>query len=587
MKKYFILFSIIVFTGIIGISLYSLDKEISGKNINDFLIVETKFKGKSRIVTDEFIPVKLYKDNKEIEGVTLFFNTVFRIDEGTYELSADYDDQHVSKVIYKSSDKKYLIPLEFEANQQLKNLEIFDRITIFVVLLINILFFLILVKKNCKVSLLLILTFLSLLAVNLLSFVNLFTPNQLFILQLILQINLTILFAVCFLKLINLERKIFVKIITIIFVFLFIMGINMLIYIKSEALSYFIKYHPKIFYINAIAMYILAFILDYIVLIAPIILVLIELKKSDNQDFKKIKIFQMLILFLFLFIEIFTEFFETPLYTLGDVLNNIQVSSFFWILFFSLNIEYIVKSYKKFQKYLFYSLKYLVLIELLYIFIIKTHKYEFILPIAAVCILGDVIFLTTEKIFKKISPKYDDLFLKLKGTDNIDDFEKIIEKELPKRITAEKIKFKIFLSANEHDEYIKNKNDDIITNSEGFQDNYKEYNLGIKLKINTNTCIALLLVKYKDKMYFNEDNIFLMGILEKLFYTINYIRTLTLKKNLVSDTKVEYSNEIKKEALQFISEFATLTYNHTEDEKIKTYSKAIIEKAKIFGDSND
>ena len=191
------------------------------------------------------------------------------------------------------------------------------------------------------------------------------------------------------------------------------------------------------------------------------------------------------------------------------------------------------------------------------------------------------------KLMNRLNPKYDQILAKLKGIDDIHTFENILEKEINKKINLKMVKFTIFLSDTEETEYTRNKSRKIIINKEDLQDKYNNFDFGIRISVGSDTCIALLLIELNEKKYHNEEKLFLKGLSEELVYSVNYVRTLHLRKNIEFIPDSKYLSEEKIENIQFIKDFAALIYNLSDDEKIKTYSKTIVEKAEKLGDRND
>ena len=187
----------------------------------------------------------------------------------------------------------------------------------------------------------------------------------------------------------------------------------------------------------------------------------------------------------------------------------------------------------------------------------------------------------------RLNPRYDQILTKLKGIDDIYTFENILEKEINKKINLKTAKFVIFLSDIEESRYIRNKSRKIIINKEDLQHEYNNFDFGIRISVGSDTCIALLLIELNEKKYHNEEKLFLKGLAEELVYSVNYVRTLHLRKNIEYIPHSKYLNEEKKENIQFIKDFAALIYNLSNDEKIKAYSRTIMEKSDELGDEHD
>ena len=95
------------------------------------------------------------------------------------------------------------------------------------------------------------------------------------------------------------------------------------------------------------------------------------------------------------------------------------------------------------------------------------------------------------------------------------------------------------------------------------------------------------MVELKNKSLLTENIFILSDLLEKLFYTINYVRILNMKKEIKEKIINNDIYELNEEKLIFIKKFATLISNYTDDKKIKTYAEAILESTGESGDKND
>ncbi|MCP1223009.1 hypothetical protein [Sebaldella sp. S0638] len=554
---------------------------------NDFIIVNTRFRNRPRIFTDNIVQTSLYKNNQEIEGFTLLSNTIFQVEKGDYILKSEFENQHFEQNVHKSDNIPENVTFNFEMNGKIRFFELFSRTATFILLLMNVLIYMKSDKIVKRKSPLIIITFLLLLFNNFLSFTNIFPQKLLFVSAGITTIALTISFILCFFYLVSSKERKYWKYIFIFAIMTYFSLINILFLVSPNILMYLVKFHINTL-ITSINIYVvLAYFVDYMILFVPLFCLLRGLQKNKDKDLKNMKILQILFLLLFLILNIATEFSNSDIFFNGDILENMQYSIIFWILFFNLNIDDTAKYYISMQRWVTLVLKYIVIINIIYIIGIESSQYRFTFWVIIFCIIGDIIYLLVIRLMNRLNPRYDQILAKLKGIDDIHIFENILEKEISKKINPKTIKFIIFLSDTEEKEYIRNKSRKIIISKEDFKNKYANFDFGIKISVGTNTCIALLLIELNERKYHNEEKLFLKGLSEELVYSVNYVRTLHLRKYIESVSDNKYINEEIKENIQFIKDFAALIYNLSDDKKIKAYSKTIIEKAEKLGDKHD
>ncbi len=554
---------------------------------SDFIIVNNSFRNNPRTFTDDFVQTSLYRDNQKMEGISLLSNTIFQVEKGDYILKSEFENQHFEQIIHKSDGVPEKAVFNFEMNGKIKFFELFNRSAIFILLIINIIIYIKSDKIVKRKLPLIIITFLLLIFNNFLSFTNIFPQTLLFVLSGINIIALTISFILCFFYLVSSKEIKYWKYIFIFAIITYFSLSNILFLVSPNILIYLIKFHMNTFVAFVNTYVILAYIVDYMILFVPLFCLFRGLQKNKDKDLKNMKVLQILFLLLFLILNIATEFSNSDIFFNGDILENMQYSVIFWILFFNLNIDDTAKYYISMQKWTTLVLKYIVIINIIYIIGIESSQYKFTFLVIILYIIGDIIYILVMKLMNRLNPKYDQILAKLKGIDDIHTFENILEKEINKKINLKMVKFTIFLSDTEETEYTRNKSRKIIINKEDLQDKYNNFDFGIRISVGSDTCIALLLIELNEKKYHNEEKLFLKGLSEELVYSVNYVRTLHLRKNIEFIPDSKYLSEEKIENIQFIKDFAALIYNLSDDEKIKTYSKTIVEKAEKLGDRND
>lgn len=578
-KKYFLL---LCFFFIILLSLFSFN-EWKRNNISNFIIIETNFKNNHKIFTDDLITTKIYKNNIEIKGFTLFSNTIFRVEEGLYKVESYFGNQYFEETIYKAPYSHKALSFSYEPNEQMDFFYSFNKTLVFIIFIFNIGTYIAATKLVKRNSFLLNLTFIFLIFLNFLDFVSVFTKMQYFILQMISFVSINILFLINSFKFINIKKD---KIIKYIFIFMAISFIFLgsFIFLFFPSVQIYLLYHKILFLIFFYFMSILAFIVDYSIIVIPALYFFSEWRKSKGK-LKVLTIYQILFLLLFLIIEILLEFFDIDIFLSNNILDNIRISVFFWIIYFNLNIDTILKYFKNIEFFTIYVFKYVVIVQIIYLYAVITKQCTIILPAIITCLIGDHIYILIKYLINSSRSEYNSLFKKLNGIDNIEIFENIIEKELSKKESVQKILFKVFIDEHEKYNYIINDDDKIILTKRNLKNEYREFHFGIEAKIN-NKCIALLLIKSNNGKGINEEKVYYKEILEELIDYIIYVRTLYLKRKLSNEHKKSFIDQTTKEEIQLIKEFAILINKHTVDDKIKMYSKIIIDKSEKLGESD-
>lgn len=581
MKKIFFLF---LFFLLIIFSFSFNFNEWKKSNINDFIIVKTNFKNNHRIFTDDLITTKVYKNNIEIEGFTLFSNSIFKAEEGTYRIESSFENQYFEKTIYKTPYSQSTLSFTFKSDKQMDYFDFFNRASVFIIFIFNIMSYVASIKLVKRNSFLLNLTFTFLIFLNFLDFVNVFTKTQYFILQMLSFVSINILFMICSFKFINIKKE---KLLKYIFIFMTVsfLFLSSFIFLFFPSIQiYLLEYHKILFLIFVHAMSVLAYIVDYSIILIPALYFFSEWRKSKGK-LKVLTIYQILFLLLFLILEILLEFFDIDIFSSNNILDNIRVSVFFWIIYFNLNIDSILKYFKNIEFFAVYTFKYVTIVQIIYIYAVITEQYKLLLPVIITCLIGDHIYILIKYIINSSKFEYTSLFRKIKGIDNIEIFENIIEKELTKKEAVQKTIFKVFIDEHEKYNYIINDNNKLILAKSDLKNEYKEYHFGIETKIN-NKCIGLLLIKSNNEKNINEEKVYYKEILEELTDYIIYVRTLYLKRKLSNEHEKSFISQTNEEEIQLIKEFAVLINNQATDDKIKLYSQIIIEKSEKLGESD-
>ena len=207
------------------------------------------------------------------------------------------------------------------------------------------------------------------------------------------------------------------------------------------------------------------------------------------------------------------------------------------------------------------------------------------IPVLLIYIFGEGVYYFCKVInYNRNIDSYNKFFNKLRGTDNIEEFQRITESEILKKNSLESVKFKILSDYNEEKEYVKIIDNNKIIKNEHLQDNFKKYDFGLRMKVKGDVCIALLLVKTKNGKYLNEFMTSLSIFMDDLVYIVNYIRTLNIKSSLEKKNEKEEVSKILEEHLIFIREFSLLIKKKSKEENIKTYSEIILKNVKDLGD---
>ena len=584
MKKTLLLF--LLFLG--GVLFY-IHKCSIEKKVDDYMIIETGFINNPRLYCKEYPKIKLIdkKTNQEIKNYNYFIKGLYIVNEGDYRVEAFYNNEVTVRDIKKQADKGLKYDFFLEQSAEMKSLDNFTRLFGVGSLIFNLFLFFKLFRKKENKRLLLI--FCHLILIHFLSFINIFTGYQLLIIQMIVEISLFSFLISYFLSYVKKKNKKLSNCILVISIIMLVFISSMLMFITSEnVLVYFVKYHSDLFDILVIINYIINIILNLSNYIIPYAILIRIFINTQDKDYRKMKGYQLLFLTLvFLIAILMVTILESSfrLYPRYDVLFLLGATVLFWILFFGANMEAALEIHRK-HRYLYsYILKVLSIFVFIYIYISSSKSYHKMIPVLLIYIFGEGVYYFCKVInYNRNIDSYNKFFNKLRGTDNIEEFQRITENEILKKNSLESVKFKILSDYNEEKKYVKITDNNKIIKNEHLQDNFKKYDFGLRMKVKGDVCIALLLVKTKNGKYLNEFMTSLSIFMDDLVYIVNYIRTLNLKSSLEKKNEKEEVSKILEEHLIFIREFSLLIKKKSKEENIKTYSEIILKNVKDLGD---
>ena len=583
MKK--ILLLLVLF---LSVMLFYIHKCSIERKVDDYIIIETGFINNPRLYCKEHPKIKLTdkKTNQEIGKSNYFIDGLYIVDEGSYRIEASYDNDVIIKDIEKLAGERLKYKIFMEQAPEIKYLDNFTRLFGLGSLVFNLFLFKLFYKKENKR---LLLIFCHIILIYFLSFTNIFNGYQLTIVQTAVEISLLTFLAAYFLSYLKKKNKKLANCVFAILTMVLVFIISLLIFIVNESiLVYFVKYHPVLFnslmiinLIVNIALNLFNYIIPYIILINIFI-------NTQDKDYKRMKGYQILFLTLIFLITVLgATILESnfSLYPRYDVLFLLGTTVLFWVLFFGANMEAALEIHRKNRHLYSYILKVLSIFVFIYIYIICSKSYYEMIPVLLIYIFGEgVYYLCRAVSCKRNINSYNKFFNKLRGVNDIGEFQNIIEEEILKRNSLESVKFKILSDYNEEKEYVRILDNDKIIKNEYLQEKLQKYDFGLRMKVKGEVCIALLLVKTKNGKYLNEFMASLSVFMDDLVYIVNYIRTLNLKSNLEKKNEKEEMNKILEEHLIFIREFSLLIKKKSKEENIKTYSEIILKNVKDLGD---
>ena len=571
-----------------SVMLFYIHKCSIERKVDNYIIIETGFINNPRLYCKEHPKIKLTdkKTNQEIKKSNYFIEGLYMIDEGSYRIEASYDNEVIIKDIEKKAGERLKYKVFMEQTPEIKYLDNFTRLFGLGSLVFNLFLFKLFYKKENKR---LLLIFCHIVLIHFLSFTNIFTGYQLTVVQITVEISLLSFLAAYFLSYLKKKNKKLANCVLVTLAMILVFIISILIFMINEnILVYFVKYHSVLlsslliinFIIN-IALNLLNYIIPYIILINIFI-------NTQDKDYKKMKGYQILFLTLIFIITILgATILESnfSLYPRYDVLFLLGATVLFWVLFFGDNMEAALEVHKKNRHLYSYILKVLSIFVFIYIYIICSKNYSEMMPVLLIYIFGEGVYYLCRVISSKRNiNSYNKFFNKLRGVNNIEEFQSIIEEEILKKNSLESVKFKILSDYNEEKEYVGILDNNKIIKNEYLQEKFQKYDFGLRMKVKGDVCIALLLVKTKNGKYLNEFMTSLSVFMDDLVYIVNYIRTLNLKINLEKKNEKEEVSKILEEHLIFIREFSLLIKKKSKEENIKTYSEIILKNVKDLGD---
>ena len=429
MKKS-LLFLIIILVILAGLS---KDYVLQSK-LNNYLIVDVEFLNTSKIIPDKFISLKLYKDGDVKKEIKSFYDTqrVFMIENGDYELKLNYDNKVITRKIHKTNDKEIKTSFTLLATKAMENTVSFFGIFS---LIINVfLFYKFIYKRKRETNKYLYPIFFMLVIYNFLNFTKLFNFETSSILLAIAELLLFSSVGIYFFKVLNSRKK--SVIVKVIFSFFGVMITTLFIYViifsNLTSFSYFLLYYPIIDVIVSI----FASILNYSIFLVFAIIIFMKYKSTKNIILRKTLVYTLLVLFSIFIISLIFSFFPIFNYLRVDPITIMQTTMFFWLIFFESNIESFLYIHRKYKNIIFYLFKILILFQIIYMYSLYV-KNTFLFT---ALILLDVVYLIITNSVQNNS-MFDDIFMKLKGVDDLEVFQNIFESEIIKNLPVESAQF--------------------------------------------------------------------------------------------------------------------------------------------------
>ena len=556
---------------------YNLTTE---KQIKDLMIINVKFKNLSEIYPNKLISVNLYSDknNRKIEPIIknnlIFFDKVFSVPNGNYTIEIEYENQKIKKSIIKNQNiEKVEITLEPEA--YIKNISTISRLFSFFIFFIN---FFIFLKYRKSMKLIFCITFFVLLINNAIDLVIFQNQNILNYAHLLIDVFILLILGFYFYFKSN---HIVLKIITSIYLITIILSSTLIPIINSVfSFKYLFSYNS--FFINFIT--ISVFYVNLFLLINFTSIIINKFRHNTNIVFKKILLFFILTVIFMSVLNLFSAIVSMPVHMKNTPIKTFEIFLFFWVLFFTSDIELLFILQKKYNNIIFYIFKTTILLHISYILSIYFKNIYFFSSVILMTILFDVMHFYVYRNINKHS-FFKEITKKLKGIEDINIFEKILENEILKDFPIKNIKFKILYNDNEKNKYFKKGIENRIVFKDSFECKYKNFDFAILQRNEKNLCTALLLIELQDRILMKEIAFILADLLDKLFYISNYIRILNLKKALEKDN-YESKNITNEEKIMFIKKFISLINMHTTDNRIKSYTKYIHEAVEELEERN-
>ena len=584
MKKILLLL-LIFFSGML-FYMYKFNIE---KKIDNYMIIEVRIVNNPRLYCMGYPQIKLIdkKTDQEIKKYNDFIDGFYVVNKGNYRVEALYNNELISRDVEKQEGRSLRYGIFLKQTPEMQYFDNFTRLFGVGSLIFNLFLFLKLIYKRKNKRLLWI--FCHLILIHFLNFTNIFTGYQLELAQIIVEISLFFSLIVSFSFYIKKKnKKLSDCILVTAMVMLMFLSLILMFMADNNILAYFIEYHSTIFNIIIIINYIITIILNFSNFIIAYIILINRFRNTKNKDFKKMKGYQILFLTLMVTVTMLISTILEPsfrFYPRYDILFILGTTVLFWILFFESNMELALEINRKYRNIYSYILKVLTIFISIYIYIIYSKNYFGMIPILLIYAFGEGIYYFYKVInYNRNINSYNKFLNKLKGVDNIEEFQNITEEEILKKNSLESVKFKILSDYTEEEEFVRISDNNKIINNENLQEKFRDYDFGLRMKVRDDVCIALLLVKTKNGKYINEFIASLSIFMDDLVYIVNYIRTLNLKSSLEKKNEKEEVSKILEEHLIFIKEFSLLIRKKSKEENIKEYSEIILKNVKDLGD---
>ena len=224
---------------------------------------------------------------------------------------------------------------------------------------------------------------------------------------------------------------------------------------------------------------------------------------------------------VFIICEFFREIFPKA-ENLGYFIDLIEIFSIFWTLVFY--------SFKIYNKNVLRAIIYTISITLSYIslFYFKTILEPLIIIVSTV--IFDISSAVINSIMEVKNPTIDFIYNRLCLIENIDEFEKNLEKELLKAFSLNNVFVKILLHKKELSKYIEEENFSSIVPKESLK--LKNFDYAYRISFNKNKEVALIFIEEKELPLTLKDQNLLSILFDKLSPLINKLRLNHLYKEL-------------------------------------------------------
>lgn len=241
-----------------------------------------------------------------------------------------------------------------------------------------------------------------------------------------------------------------------------------------------------------------------------------------RKNLKKNNIFSWIVVWVSFFIfEFFRELF--PNYeNLSYFIEVMEIFGIYWALVFY--------NYKVYTRNVLKVILYSITISICYILLFKLKSI-----LESAFILGAVVLLhfysvVIDKIMYIENKNIDQIYNQLCLTTTIEEFQRVLEKEIKKQVNIKRVFVKILLNKKEFFEFIEEKNNLKIISKNLLK--LKEYDYAFKIGFDKNDEIALIFIEESEEKLTFGEQIFLMDLSNKVSSIINKLRLETLYKEL-------------------------------------------------------